>query len=282
MSEKPGKTRMIQGADIELVTTDIPRGGYKHALFDFDGTLSLVRQGWQEVMIGTMVEALVEAPRAGDPAEITETVTEFVTRLTGLQTIYQMIRLTEEIEKRGGTPKPAQHYKDVYSGRLLERIKWRREGLRSGEIDRETLLVPGTRALLEGLRARGVRLYCASGTDHEYLIEEAALLGLDGYFDGGLYGALDDYKKFSKDMIIRKIIADHSLHGSEFLGVGDGFVEIEDTKAVGGTAIGVATSEPECDGVDDWKRTRLIEAGADIIIPHYREHEKILQFLFEK
>jgi hypothetical protein len=67
-------------------------------------------------------------------------------------------------------------------------------------------------------------------------------------------------------MVIERIIREHHLHGSEFVAFGDGFVEIEDAKAVGGIAVGVASNEATRSGVNTRKRTRLIQAGADIII----------------
>ena len=83
---------------IEIIHPDIIRGRIRHALFDFDGTLSLIREGWQGVMIPLMVEWLLETPEHESEAELTTVVTEFVTRLTGKQTIYQTIQLAEEIE----------------------------------------------------------------------------------------------------------------------------------------------------------------------------------------
>ncbi|HEU5479075.1 MAG TPA: HAD family hydrolase, partial [Candidatus Tumulicola sp.] len=129
----------------------------------------------------------------------------------------------------------------------------------------------GTRALLESLRERGMRLYLASGTDEEYMKHEADLLGVTPYFDGGVYGAIDDYKNFSKGILVRRILESAEFRGSDFLGFGDGFVEIEEVKKVGGTAVGVATAEPECRAIDDWKRQRLIGVGADMIVPNYLE-----------
>ena len=46
-------------------------------------------------------------------------------------------------------------------------------------------------------------------------------------------------------MLIDRIIAEHALSGPEFVAFGDGFVEIEDTKRVGGIGVGVATDEAE-------------------------------------
>jgi hypothetical protein len=59
----------------------------------------------------------------------------------------------------------------------------------------------------------------------------------------------------------------------EFLDFGDGHVEIENMKEVGGVAVGVATAEPECQVVDEWKRQRLAGVGADFIAPNFLCHE---------
>ncbi len=63
------------------------------------------------------------------------------------------------------------------------------------------------------------------------------------------------------------------------LGFGDGFVEIEEIKRVGGVAVAVASDEVNRRGVHAWKRDRLVRAGADIVIPEYRRHERLLAYL---
>jgi phosphoglycolate phosphatase-like HAD superfamily hydrolase len=239
------------------------------ALFDFDGTLSTIRSGWVDVMVPMMVEFLAELETGESEASLENLVRDFVGRLTGKQTIYQMIELADQIAARGGKPKDPLEYKHRYLDLLWERIKSRVEGLRSGEIDPSTYLVPGSIDLLEALRERGMKLYLASGTDDAYMKEEARLLGVTPYFDGGVYGALDDYKSFSKAILIQRIIASAEARGEEFLGFGDGYVEIENVKNVGGVAVGVATDEPHCQKVDEWKRDRLAGVGADYIIPNY-------------
>jgi len=85
---------------------------------------------------------------------------------------------------------------------------------------------------------------------------------------------------FSKKMVIQRIIAENNLSGPEFVAFGDGFVEIEDTKSVNGIAVGVATNEADREGIDEWKRNRLIQAGADLIIPDFRVTDSLLQILF--
>lgn len=239
------------------------------ALFDFDGTLSLIRAGWFGVMVPMMVEVLASLGTGEPEEELERTVREFVYRLTGKQTIYQMIELARQVELRGGRPEDPLVYKYRYLDRLHARIRHRLEELESGAAPPEKYLVPGSRALLEMLRRRGLKLYLASGTDEPFMRREAELLRLTEYFDGGIFGALDDYKSFSKKILIERIISRSEASGGELLGFGDGYVEIENVKAVGGVAVGVATDEPECLRVDEWKRNRLISVGADYIIPNY-------------
>jgi len=273
--------KFLPDTQIEILNASIERGHYHAALFDFDGTLSLIRQGWPQVMIPMMVDVLAEAPRAEPRQQLTEIVASFVMRLTGKQTIYQMVELAEQVIRRGGTPRDPLEYKHQYHGLLMEHIRHRREGLRSGQIQPADMLVPGSTEILTTLRDRGLMLYCASGTDRAFMHEEAELLGIHEHFDGGLYGALDDYKRFSKAILIQDIFRQHKLRGRELLAFGDGFVEIENTKDVGGTAVGVASDEARRQGIDLWKRDRLIRAGADIIIPHFRESRSLLKYLME-
>ncbi len=135
--------------------------------------------------------------------------------------------------------------------------------------------------MLEALKDRGLKMYLASGTDEIYMKEEARLLGVTQYFDGGVYGALDDYKSFSKAILIQRILATAEFQGDQFLGFGDGYVEIEEVKNVGGVAVGVASEEPACTRIDEWKRLRLIGVGADYIVPNFLCREELVSSLFQ-
>lgn len=264
---------------IEVIHDDVKRGKFKSAIFDFDGTLSLIREGWQGVMIPYFVEVLKATPLAEDEESIKRCVTDFVDLLTGKQTIYQAIQLAEEVKKRGGVPLDPLEYKREYNRRLMERIRHRIEGLKSGKNAPEDMVVPGTFELLTALKEKGLVLYLASGTDEPYVLDEARSLGIDVFFDG-IYGAQDQYKLFSKAKVIQYMIEKHHLSGDELLGFGDGFVEIENVKSAGGLAVGVASDEVRRAGINQWKRNRLINAGADIIIPDYRKTQDIIDYLF--
>lgn len=265
---------------LEIVRKGASADGARVALFDFDGTISTIRSGWMDVMVPMMVELLAETKSGESEAELTKVVEDFVGRLTGKQTMYQMIELADQIASRGGTPRDPLEYKNMYLDLLWDRIKDRVEALKNGQADPETYLVPGSRQLLQTLRDKGFKLYLASGTDHRYMAEEARLLQVTEYFDGGVFGALDDYKSFSKAILIQRIIESAEFKGEEFIGFGDGYVEIENVKSVGGTTVGVATAEPECLTIDQWKRERLIGVGADFIVPNYLQLDELFAALF--
>ena len=84
---------MFLGDEIEVLRPDLPRGRFRSVLFDFDGTLSLIREGWPQVMIPMMVEELRATGTAETPEQLARAVEDFVMRLNGRQTIYQMIQL---------------------------------------------------------------------------------------------------------------------------------------------------------------------------------------------
>ncbi len=261
-----------------------PGAAFRYAVLDFDGTISLIREGWQAIMIGYFTEELQRTPVGyqTDGETLQKQAREMIFFHTGKQTIYQCIALAETIQGMGGAPLDPQAYKDEYTRRLLKTIDGRLKGLQDGSIDPETLCVPGTRELLTMLADRGVALYLASGTDEEFVRSEVALLKLLPFFKGHVYGAQRDYRTFSKKMVIEKLICDNRLAGEELLGFGDGYVEIENIREVGGYAVGVASNETTRRGIDEWKRERLIQAGADAIIPDYREIDTLRTRLFPR
>ena len=81
-------------------------------------------------------------------------------------------------------------------------------------------------------------------------------------------------------MVIESIIRDNNLKKFEFAVIGDGPVEIREGKKKSGIAIGVASDEKKGYGLNLNKRRKLINAGADIIIPDFSEYQALLSFLF--
>ena len=262
---------------IELASSFSPRPGVSHVLFDFDGTLSLIREGWPEVMVPMFVEMLPSLAGESDAAR-RRLCLDDIMRLNGKQTIYQMMQLAERVRERGGTPREPLWYKHEYLRRLDERIGARKERIRTGGARRDEWLLHGARELLEELQRRGCALYLASGTDEVFVKEEAALLDVARYFGPRLYGAQDDFKSFSKKLVIERILRENAIEGARLLSFGDGYVEIQNTKEAGGLAVAVASDEAHNGSgrIDEWKRQRLLGVGADVVIADYRDARALL------
>lgn len=274
----PARFPRIAGSKVEVVKP--PRvGRIRHALLDFDGTLSHLRDGWQDFMVPLMVEVLEACPRHETREELERSVIHFIDHLTGKQTIYQMLRLAEEVERRGGTPKDAQEYKDEYHRRLESRVRERIRDLAEGRKTADDFLVPGAKGLLDAMVGAGVRCCVASGTDVEFVREEVRILGLEPYVGDRVYGALPDYKSYSKEIVIREILRENDLSGPELLVVGDGYVEIQNGRDVDAVTWGVYTAERNRYHMNENKRGRLFRAGAHLLSEDLAEHETVLRYL---
>ena len=257
---------------VEFADHFAPHTNIQHVVFDFDGTLSLIREGWPEVML-PMFEELLPPANGDDAASVRAMLLDDIMTLNGRQTIFQMMKFAERVTDRGGEPLDPLEYKHEYLRRLEVRIQSRVERLANGDSEPVEFLLHGSIALLDNLRERGWNLYLASGTDEPFVKREAELLGLGLYFGERVYGAQDDYMSFSKKQVIERILRENEVAGDRLLVVGDGYVEIENGKDAGGLAVAVASDEAN-NGLgqfDEWKRNRLLGVGADIVVPDYRD-----------
>jgi phosphoglycolate phosphatase-like HAD superfamily hydrolase len=234
-------------------------------------------------MIPLMVEAICDGrPPAPD---IVAEVTEYVDRSTGILTIRQMEWLAEAVRRHGlaRTPRAAREYKRTYNERLLRPVRERLRLMDGSPVGRDAFLIAGARAFLQGLYDQGVTLYLASGTDQAYVVEEAAALGVAGFFGERIYGARDDPEAHTKERLIGRILDEHGLRGEELLVVGDGPVEIRHAKARGAVvALGIAADEERRQDLDPRKRQRLLEAGADLIVTDFLHHTELLHCLVDR
>ena len=266
---------------LEVVNPSVRLGQVRHALFDFDGTVSVIRRGWEGVMVPLMVEMICDGHTP--TPEIVAEVAEYVDRSTGILTIKQMQWLAEAVRRYGlaRAPRTACEYKRIYNERLLRPVRQRLSQMDGSLAARDALMIAGARAFLQGLRDRSVTLYLASGTDHAYVLEEVAALGVTELFGHHVYGAQDDTKSCTKKRIIQRILDEHNLRGEELLVVGDGPVEIRHAKARGAVALGVAADEERRQGLDPRKRQRLLKAGVDLIVTDFLHHQDLLRRLCE-
>jgi len=248
------------------------------AMFDFDGTISLIRAGWQGLMATLMLDALRATPTLETDEQLAETVAALIARTTGQPTITQMATLGEEVAKRGGSPAEPATYKRQYLRTLSKVSAERTAALKNGNATPDALMVPGVAAFLAALHARGMVCYLASGTDEPMVRREAALLGVADYF-AGIFGARDDDWHLSKRDVVTHILRKHHLRGDELVAIGDGPVEILAAKEAGAHTLGIACDETAGRGLDPQKRRQLLACGAEIVIADFSQPDTLPAWL---
>jgi len=256
-------------------------GRVRHVLFDFDGTLSVLRQGWEEVMAPVMVEAICGSHPAFPEIELE--VSNFIERSSGVLTIKQMQWLAETVRRHALTAYActAEEYKALYLRRLMVFVRERIDRLACGETTPAENMIAGAREFAGALAQRGARLYLASGTDHADVVSEAAVLGLLSLFQGRVYGAVDGSEEHSKERVIQRILDANDLHGDELLVVGDGPLEIREGAQRGALALGIASDELARSGWNPRKIERLMKAGADLLIADFAHAERLAALLMD-
>jgi len=291
LAENLHQANYLPDSEIELCQKDVlvRLGDIKHAVFDHDGTISTLREGWEQVMEPVMIRAIL-----GDENEtvdqtiyqdIRKHVQEFIDRSTGIQTIVQMEGLVQMVDEFNLVPKKKIldkfGYKKIYNDELMKMVSKRLEKLESGELTVEDCTIKGSVDLLRALKERDITLYLASGTDIDDVVREAELLGYADLFKGEIHGSVGDISKYSKKMVITKIINEYQLNGNELAVFGDGPVEIKECIKSNGIAIGIASDEVRRSGLNQDKRKRLIRSGAQILVPDFSQTDRLLDLLFK-
>ena len=259
---------------IELIRTPPSRSHFRAAVFDFDGTVSLLREGWSRLMAEIGLEHLGDAT----PIEYLE---REMLLLSGKPSIHQMRRLAEIVHERTGRAPDPDAMLQKFLGGLIALSAARQERITGGADHPAAWTVRGTLGLLDNLRRRGVTLLLASGTDVAFVKRECEILGVAEFFGDRIHGPADNTPNFSKRTVIEEFLRELGLPGEALLGFGDGYSETVEVKRAGGTMIGVASAEVGVPGINDMKRTMLIELGADVIVGDYAHGEELVEWLFE-
>ncbi len=273
--------RYAGATEIEFTGEQSPVGiAVAHAVFDHDGTISVLREGWEKIMEPMMAKAIL-GPRYATADETTyhkvlNRVRKFIDNTTGVQTLVQMqglVRLVVEFGfVPGGDILDEHGYKAIYNQALLELVRQRLEKLRRGELAVEDFALKGAVEFLCRLHGAGVRLYLASGSDEADVVAEAAALGYAQLFEGRIYGAVGDATREAKKIVMDRILTDIGPGNIRRMAAfGDGPVEIRESRKRGGLAVGIASDEVRRFGLNPAKRSRLIRAGADLIVPDFSQ-----------
>jgi len=261
----------------------------RHVIFDHDGTISTLRQGWEAIMEPAMVRAVLGCRYGSADESLYHTVLgrvrDYIDKSTGIQTLTQMRALVEMVREFGCVPeehvKDEFGYKADYNAALMEMVRARTAKLCSGELGVEDFTLKGAVQLLRALHGAGIRLYLASGTDREDVVAEARALGYADLFEGRIYGAVGDVTREAKQIVLDRILTDIGPDAARegLVTFGDGPVEIRETHKRGGLAVGVASDEVRRFGLNHEKRSRLIRAGADLIVPDFSQLDRLLPLM---
>jgi phosphoglycolate phosphatase len=259
-----------------------PRPGISHLIFDFDGTLSWLRHGWPKLMARLFLKHLPATDPSGSvDASVHDLFLDDILSLNGKSSIYQMERCAQRLLELGGPKLDPRQVLIEYLEALQLNVKQRTLEITQGQAASDDYVVHGARALLERLSRRGLTLIILSGTQEPHVKAEAQLLGIDRFFGRHIYGGTADLQQSSKKAVIDRILREESIQGEHLLSFGDGPVEIRLTIEAGGLAVGVASDEDQngSGAVDPHKARQLAEAGADLLIPDYRNPDALLQSL---
>jgi len=287
LANSPRHAHYIPDTEIEIIG-DVPADlAIKHCIFDHDGTLSTLREGWEKIMEPMMLHAILgkQYDTADDETmeRIRDEVKQFIDRTTGIQTLIQMVGLVDLVKHFGFVPAEEildEHgYKHIFNVELLKMVEGRVDKLRKGELESRDFQIKNAERLLFELHRRGIKMYLASGTDEADAIAEAEAMGYAHYFEGRIFGAVGDVNVEAKKMVLEKIIRDNNLEGHEFATFGDGPVELRETQRRCGLCVGVASDELRRFGLNLSKRKRLIRAGANLVIPDFSQLPALLKVL---
>lgn len=281
--------RYHANTEIEIVSSLPSRRKFTHAIFDHDGTLSTLRQGWESIMEPMMVRAILGAGEGEDDetlhAHVVASVRDYIDKTTGMQTLAQMKGLVNLVRQFRCVPESAvldeSGYKKLYNEELSALVNKRIGKLERKELTVSDCTIKNASEFLHRLHHKGVVLFLASGTDRDDLEHEADILGYRSLFGDRIYGAVGDVSFEAKHIVLENILADIGDEtGEGILTFGDGPVEIRETHKKGGYSVGVASDEIRRYGLNTAKRARLIEAGADLVLPDYSQMESLLGLLF--
>lgn len=278
----------LKDTEIEIINEWQEELQISHAIFDHDGTISTLREGWEEIMEPMMIKSILgDHYKDTDEAlyhRIQARVVDFIDKTTGIQTLIQMQGLVKLVKEFGIVPEnqilDEFGYKEIYNEELLKMVKIREEKLNKGELAIEDFTLKNAVLLLEKLHKAGVKLYLASGTDDEDVKSEAENLGYGHLFEGRIFGSIGDVTKEAKKIVLDRILDKiGDAKKGQLVVFGDGPVEIRETRKRGGVAIGVASNEIKRHSLNESKRSRLIKAGADVVIPDFSQLSELLKLL---
>ncbi|MFZ1290242.1 MAG: PfkB family carbohydrate kinase [Melioribacteraceae bacterium] len=285
----PRKAKYFENSEIEIIGKLPVSINIQNVILDHDGTISTLREGWEIVMHKIMLEEICGEKLKELPTDeynrLSRKCEKFINDTTGIQTIIQMMGLRDIIIEEGFIPKskvktPAD-YKQIYLNNLMFSVDDRIKKFEKVERTIHDFTILGSVEMLKSFQSKNLKLFLASGTDEDSVIAEANSLGYGKLFSGGIRGSKGNEIGDAKKIVISRIIEEGNCNGENLMVIGDGPIEIIEGRKVGAFCIGVASDEVRRHGMNYKKRTRLIRAGANIIIPDFSQLDELLKIIFK-
>ncbi|MDR1249614.1 MAG: PfkB family carbohydrate kinase [Treponema sp.] len=288
LADNPRQARYVEATEIEIIAgVDSQTPGI--VVFDHDGTISTLRQGWEKTMEEVMLHCILGDSYAkvseNHYLKTLEEVRDFIGRTTGVQTLIQMEGLEKMVRSFGYVAEEKildpVGYKKIYNAQLMKMIEKKMLRVQEGKLSAEDCTIKGAVPFLKRLHKAGVALYLASGTDEEDVRREAAFLGYENLF-ARIYGSRGNIAEDPKRAVFKKIMAgigELPPQQRRCAVFGDGPVELREARRNGAAAIGLTSNEEQRFGVNPVKRHRLILAGADLLIPDFSWVDELVSYL---
>lgn len=242
-------------------------------VFDFDGTISLLRREWPYVM-GAFFSKILGEALGKDEKEMRPEVDRYVESSIGIETIFQTEWLARRVRDAGKVSKSPVEYKHAYLKILEERMRHSKEDIERDPSSAVNWLVPGFLEIISYLNRLDPtpEIWIASGTDTQAVQKELSTLKIEGL--DRIVGAVDRAESPK-----RKAIQEACALGPTVV-VGDGPTEIRYALEFGGLPVGIAFDESR-KMLDPQKRRRLMAAGAWTIAEDHLETLQLVKTLFE-
>ncbi len=280
-----GKNRILPELKRLEIIRPLPRKiQITHAVFDHDGTISVLRRGWDKAMLRMMTKSIIGKLNVEKESKVVSLVRKnvflFINRSAGWPTLLQMEHLVQLIRKYKFVPSrqilSAIEYKKIYLQQFQKRVEKRMISLKNGILKSSSFLVRGVFPFLNVLKSAGIKLFLTSGTDQKIVETEARLLGYLNFFKNQIHGASSSGRTDSKALLLEELRLEiGKSYTYRLLTFGDGPVEIRETRKQGGLTVGIASDEQRGGGWDLNKRNRLKTAGAHILVPDFSQYKNL-------
>ncbi|QEN08116.1 HAD family hydrolase [Oceanispirochaeta crateris] len=280
--------KFLKDTPIEIIGLK-PSGNPVAVIFDHDGTISTLRQGWEPIMKEVVLQSILgESLKLVSQEEIeciSATADEMIEKTTGVQTIIQMHHLQSLVKSHSYVPRhkvlTPLEYKKIYNDRLMNMVSARISLFRRGMLDLRDVTMKGAIPFLQSLKDAGIPLYLASGTDQEDVRKEAKTLGYAELFTGGIFGSVGNIDQDPKKLVMERISRElpENVKPQNCYVFGDGPVEMREAAKRDFTGIGLLSDEKQRFGVNPDKRQRLILGGAKALIPDFSWRSFLTEYL---